>query len=96
MTMSNPEHPGTIIKAELEHLGHSTAEAANVFGITRQQLHKVITGRSSVTPEMAVRLEQAIGGTADTWLQMQVNYDLAQVRRRPMAIKVGRLEPKFA
>ena len=96
MTMSNPVHPGALIKSELEHLGHTTAEAADALGVTRQQLHKVITGRSSVTPEMAVRLEKAIGSTADTWLTMQANFDLAQIRQRAAEIKVARLEPKFS
>lgn len=96
MAMRNPLHPGAVIKSELEHLGHTTAEAATALGVTRQQLHKVITGRSSLTPEMALRLEQAIGSTADTWLQMQINYDLAQVRQHAGSIKVARLEPKFA
>jgi addiction module HigA family antidote len=92
--MSNPIHPGTLVKSEMDHLGRATAEAAAI-GVTRQQPHKVITGRGSVTPEMALRLEQAIGGTADTWMQMQTNDDLAQVRQRVAGIKVVRLEPKF-
>jgi addiction module HigA family antidote len=42
---------------------------------------------------MAVKLEKAIGSTADTWLRMQMNYDLAQVRKREASIKVTRLVP---
>ena len=42
---------------------------------------------SGVGPEMAVKLEKAIGGTADTWLRMQMNYDLAQVRKRKINVK---------
>ncbi|HSS99433.1 MAG TPA: HigA family addiction module antitoxin [Terriglobales bacterium] len=51
----------------------------------------LIAGRSGITPEMAVKLEKAIGSTADTWLRMQMNYDLAQVRKR--TINVKRLVP---
>ncbi|MEO6780983.1 MAG: HigA family addiction module antitoxin [Bradyrhizobium sp.] len=51
----------------------------------------IIAGRSGITPEMAVKLEKAIGSTADTWLRMQMNYDLAQVRKR--TINVKRLVP---
>jgi plasmid maintenance system antidote protein VapI len=51
----------------------------------------LIAGRSGITPEMAVKLEKAIGSTADTWLRMQMNYDLAQVRKR--TINVRRLVP---
>ena len=66
------------------------------MGVTRQQLYNVINGKSAITPEMAVRLEKALGGTADLWLRMQVNYDLAQVRQRDRSIKVKRLSPKAA
>ncbi|MCK8604273.1 HigA family addiction module antitoxin [Desulfoferrobacter suflitae] len=94
MDMKNPAHPGQLVKACLEDLGLSVAEAAKGIGISRQQLHNVIAERSSVTPEMAVRFEKAFGGTADTWLRMQMNYDLAQVRKRASSIAVERLAPK--
>jgi addiction module HigA family antidote len=96
MEMKNPVHPGQLVKACLDDLGLSVAEAAKGIGITRQQLHNVVAGRSSVTPEMAVRFEKAFGGTADTWLKMQANYDLAQVRKRVPGIIVERLSPKVA
>ncbi len=96
MKMKNPAHPGELVKACLDELGLSVAEGARGLGVTRQQLHNVISGRSSVTPEMAVRFEKAFGGSADTWLQMQMNYDLAQVRKRASEIRVERLTPKVA
>jgi addiction module HigA family antidote len=96
MEMKNPVHPGQLVKACLDDLGLSVAEAAKGIGITRQQLHNIIAGRSSITPEMAIRFEKAFGGTADTWLKMQVNYDLAQVRKRVSAIIVERLTPKVS
>ena len=96
MEMKNPVHPGLLVAECLNDLGLSVAEAAKGLGVTRQQLHNVIAGRSSVTPEMAIRFEKAFGGTADTWLRMQVNYDLAQVRQRAAEIVVARLAPKVA
>jgi addiction module HigA family antidote len=78
--MKNPSHPGSLIKADLDELGWSVVDAARALGISRQQLHAVIAGRASVRPEMAVRLEKALGSTADTWLRMQMNYDLAQIK----------------
>lgn len=68
MKMKNPVHPGVLVAECLDDLGLSVAEAAKGLGITRQQLHNVIAGRSSVTPEMAVRFEKALGSTANTWL----------------------------
>jgi addiction module HigA family antidote len=91
MDMKNPPHPGGLIGDSLDELSVSIVEAAKALGITRQQLHNLIAGRSAITPEMAVKLEMAIGSTADTWLRMQMNYDLAQVRKRD--IKVKRLAP---
>lgn len=96
MAMKNPPHPGELLKDNVDELGLSIAEAAKGLGVTRQQLYNVINGKSAITPEMAVRLEKALGGTADLWLRMQANYDLAQVRRRDRAIKVTRLSPKAA
>ncbi len=80
MTMKNPPHPGEIVADNLAELGVTVKDAADALGVTRQQLHKVISGRSGITPEMAVRLEKAIGSTADTWLRMQMDYDLAHIR----------------
>jgi antitoxin HigA-1 len=91
--MKNPPHPGELVGDTLEELGVSITEAARALGVTRQQLHKVIAGRSGISPEMAFKLEKAIGSTADTWLRMQVNYDLAQIRARASSIKVKRLAP---
>jgi len=91
--MKTPSHPGSLIKADLDELGLSVVAAANALGISRQQLHSVIAGRAAVTPEMALRLEKALGSTADTWLRVQMNYDLAQIRARASSIKVKRLTP---
>src|SRR3979411_3019934 len=95
LQMKNPAHPGELIGDTLSELGVSISAAAKTLGITRQQLHNLIAGRSGLTAEMAVRLEKALGSTADTWLRMQMNYDLAQVRQNA-SIKVKRLAPKVA
>jgi addiction module HigA family antidote len=94
MVMKNPAHPGSLVKDNIEELRLSVADAAKGLGVTRQQLYKVIKGESSISPEMAVRLEKAFGGSADTWLRMQMNYDLARARARD--IRVTRMEPKAA
>jgi addiction module HigA family antidote len=96
MPMKNPPHPGELIRDNLDDLGLSVAEGAAGLGITRQQLYNVINGKSGITPEMAVRLEKAFGGTADVWLRMQLNYELTQVRKREGEISVTRLMPRPA
>jgi antitoxin HigA-1 len=94
--MKNPAHPGRLLKDDIEELGLSVAEAAKGLGVTRQQLHNVIGGRSGITPEMALRLEKGIGSNADHWLRLQAAYDLAQLRMRADAVEVKRLAPKAA
>ncbi len=89
--MKNPPHPGIGLKHELDELGLSVAEAAKALGVTRQQLYRLINGDCGVTPEMALRLELAIGSSADFWLRLQMNYDLAQVRQRAASIHVRKL-----
>ncbi len=91
MPMKNPPHPGEMIGDALDELGVSISSAAKSLGVTRQQIHNVIAGRSVISPEMALRLEKGLGSSADTWLRMQMNYDLAQVRARTKSIKVARL-----
>jgi len=77
-------------------MGLTVAEAAKGLGVTRQQLYRVINGQCGITPEMAYRLEKAVGSTADFWLRLQVSYELAQVRARAGSIKVEKLVPKVA
>ena len=96
MPMKNPPHPGELVRDNLADLGLSVAAGAAGLGVTRQQLYNVINGKSGVTPEMALRLEKAFGGSADVWLRMQGNYDLTQVRRREKEIAVTRLAPRSA
>jgi addiction module HigA family antidote len=91
--MKNPAHPGRIVKSAcLEPLGLSITAGAKVLGVTRQTLTKVVNGRSGISPEMAIRLSKAFGSTAETWLRMQLAYDLAQARRNENKIKVRRQE----
>jgi len=94
MRMKNPPHPGRIVRDNIDEIGLSVAQAAEGLGVTRQQLYRVINCESAISPEMAVRLEKAIGGTADAWLRMQAAYDLAQVRRHESQIVVRRLAPQ--
>jgi antitoxin HigA-1 len=93
--MKNPLHPGRIIRQKcLEPLGLSVTAAAKALKVSRQALNNVVNCKASLTADLAIRLEQAFGSTAQTWLQMQANYDLAQARQRK--IRVQRYEPAHA
>lgn len=83
MTMKNPPHPGLTVKHDcLEELGLSVTAGAAALGVTRVTLSKLINGQSGISPEMAVRLAKAFGSSAETWLGMQIDYDLARVRNK--------------
>lgn len=89
MPMKNPPHPGHCIKdACLEPLGLTITAGAKALGITRANLSRVINGRGAISPEMAIRLSKAFGSTPETWLRMQLAYDLAQLRNREDHIQV--------
>jgi antitoxin HigA-1 len=89
-----PPHPGRIVRQEcLEALDLSVTEGAKALGVTRQTLNNLVNERAGISPEMAIRLERAFGSTADTWLRMQVAYDLAQARRKEVALDVDRFIP---
>jgi len=91
MAMKNPVHPGSVVKHDcLEPLSLSVTAGAKVLRVTRQALNNIVNEKAGITPEMAIRLEKAFGGTADTWLRMQANYDLAQARKHEGKIKVER------
>lgn len=89
MPMKNPPHPGLGLKDDFDELGLTTAQAAEALGISRSQLHRVMTGRSNISPELALRLEIVIGSTTDAWLRRQAAYDTAQVRLRADEIGKG-------
>ena len=91
MPMHDPPHPGEIVRYEcLEPLGLSMTRAAEGLGVTRQTLSDLVNESSGVSVEMAVRLSKAFGSTPETWLSMQMAYDLWQARDRAEDIQVER------
>ncbi len=93
MAMKDPPHPGLSIKENcFVPLGLSVTEAAQVLGVARHTLSRVLNGHSAISPEMAIRLEKAGWSNAEFWLRCQTAYDLAQARKRENLIKVERYE----
>ena len=80
--MHNPPHPGAILRELcLTPLGLTVTAAADGLGVTRKALSELLNGHSGISPEMAIRLSKAFGGSPAAWLKMQVDYDLAQVEK---------------
>jgi addiction module HigA family antidote len=86
MTMKNPPHPGLLVRRDcIEPLGLTITEAAQASGVTRQTLNNLVTGKSGISADVAIRLDKAFGGDA---LRLQMAYDLAQARQHEADINV--------
>lgn len=96
LQMKSPPHPGGLLRDTLDEFGLSIAQAAEGLGVTRQQLHNVCTGRSAMTPDMAVRLERALGGSAEIWMTLQLAFDLAAARASAPLASITRFPPRAA
>lgn len=85
--MKSPPHPGELLKEDvLKPLGLPVTEAAARLGVSRVALSRVLNGRAAISPEFAIRLEQAGVSTARFWMTLQSNYDLARAlaKARPV------------
>jgi len=90
--MRDSIHPGKVVREEcLAPLGLTVTAAAKALGVGRQALSSLVNEKAGVSVDMAIRLSKAFGSTPETWLGMQMAYDLAQARRRADKIKVKRL-----
>lgn len=94
MTMKNPPHPGELVREDIiGALNLNITKAAEVLGVRRATLSSVVNCKSSITSEMALRLEKAFGVSMDLLLKMQAGYDAAQARKNASKIKVQRYLP---
>jgi addiction module HigA family antidote len=93
MEMHSPAHPGRIIREDcMNALGLTVTATAKGLGVSRQSLTELLSGRTGVSAEMAIRLEKAGWSSAGAWLRMQAQYDLWQARQRASDIQVERFQ----
>ena len=89
MIMYDPPHPGEHVRVTcLAPLGLTVTAAAKALGVSRQALNNLVNEKAGISAEMAIRLEKMGWGTADGWMRLQMNYDLAQVRLNAKSIRV--------
>jgi addiction module HigA family antidote len=87
--MYNPPHPGKVIRELcIKPLNLSVTDAAEGLGVSRKTLSALLNGRFGISPEMAIRLSKAFGGSAESWIIQQAQYDLWQARQKIGEIKV--------
>lgn len=90
MLMHNPPHPGEVVRRQcLQPLGLTVTRAAQGLAVSRNTLSMLLNGRIGISPEMAIRLSQAFGGSPESWLRQQMQYDLwhAQQNREKIRIR---------
>jgi antitoxin HigA-1 len=89
--MHNPPHPGEVlVDTVLGNGGLTVTEFARRLGVSRVALSRVVNGRAAISAEVAIRLAAALGGSAESWLNMQVAYDLLHAKKKPRP-KIARL-----
>ncbi len=82
MTMHNPPHPGEFIRdTYVEPFDISIRSLAESLGVSPSTLTRIVSMRSGVSPEMALRLSKALGRSPESWLAMQHNFDLWQAKK---------------
>lgn len=83
-----PKHPGAVLKEEIiKPSGLTVTHVAKRLGITRKALLEFLNCRSSLSPEMAVRIAKATGTNAEKWFYLQVKQDLWKVRQKPFKVQ---------
>lgn len=90
--MFNPPHPGETLKElYLEPLELNIKNTAEKLSMTRSALSEIVNGRRSVSPKVAIKLAKAFGGTAQSWINQQANYDLWQAQQEYKAEDVEKI-----
>ncbi len=91
MNMCNPPHPGEVLRELcLEPLGLTVTKAAQGLGVSRKTVSALLNGKAGISPEMAIRIEKFFGGSAESWLIQQVQYDLWRTMQGGDNIKVDK------
>jgi len=84
MPIKEPPHPELAVRHDCsEPLGLTVTDGAKVLGVSRQARNSLVNGKAGISPEMAIRLDKAFGGTADAWLALQTAYDPRKPRSPP-------------
>jgi antitoxin HigA-1 len=92
--MHNPPHPGEVLKDGVIDAGISVTEFAKRLSVNRVTLSRLLNGQAGVSAEMAVRLAKALGGSPESWLHMQANYDLWQAEKSAkLKRQIAKIEP---
>ena len=89
-----PSHPGAIIQEfYLDELDISISDIAKAMGVSPSTIGRIVQEKASVTPDMAIKLSQVLSGSPESWLQLQLNYDLWHAEKRNENLQLESLVP---
>lgn len=83
-----PTHPGAILNSMIEGLSEETnqaytiSELASGLGVNRSTLSLILNKKSGISPEMAIKLSEAFGTSAELWMNLQKKYDLWNAEKK--------------
>src|SRR5438045_9330548 len=89
-------HPGRLLKRELEARKLSANRLALDLGVPSGRITDILNGRRSITADTAVRLGRYFGNSAQFWLDLQSQYDIAVIEREKGADISRRVRPADA
>ncbi|MHB8481273.1 MAG: HigA family addiction module antitoxin [Nitrospiria bacterium] len=92
MEMHNPSHPGEVLKDVcLKAHNLTITEASKALGVTRKALSELLNGHTRLSLDMAMRISIVFGGTPESWLRIQLQYDAWQLKKSKKKYKLKRL-----
>ena len=75
-------HPGDVLREELDARGIKQKDFASTISMPASVLNDIVKGKRSVTPDVAILLEAALGKDASSWLRLQAERDLEVARKK--------------
>ncbi len=89
--MFNPPHPGEVLAETMEELNLGVRELARRLSASSSTVQRVVTAKSNISPEMAIRLSSVVGSSPRLWLNLQGSYDLWHARQKMDISKLQRV-----
>lgn len=89
MNQLNLPHPGKIVARDLKDMGVSARHFAQNIGVTPATVSRLLSGKTPLTPSLAIRIAAALGGTPDFWLRLQMAYELRRLEAQLDVSDIG-------
>ncbi|EPL6453212.1 MULTISPECIES: HigA family addiction module antitoxin [Providencia] len=76
MKQATVTHPGIMVANILDDLGVGVRQFARNIGVTPATVSRFLSGKTALTPALAIRISAALGSNPEFWLRLQTHYDL--------------------